>query len=115
VERPLNPGDVVVVPFPFSDLTSQKVRPALVLRPVQKQDVITVQISSRPYADPNAVPLAAESFAVGGLPVASYVQTAKLFTLNASLVKRTAGTVRPDLLQAVADRVVALIRGGSSS
>jgi mRNA interferase MazF len=43
-------GDVVVVPFPFTDLTSQKVRPALVAASLDRGDVLLCQITSKPYS-----------------------------------------------------------------
>ncbi len=41
-------GDVVVVPFPFSDLTQAKRRPALVIATLAGDDLILCQITSRP-------------------------------------------------------------------
>lgn len=40
-------GDVVVVPFPFSDLTSAKRRPALILAELEGDDRILCQITSQ--------------------------------------------------------------------
>jgi len=40
-------GDVVVIPFPFSDLTQTKRRPALVISALEGDDVILCQITSR--------------------------------------------------------------------
>ncbi|WP_242716914.1 hypothetical protein [Microcoleus vaginatus] len=39
-------GDVVVVPFPFSDLTQAKRRPALILATLEGKDLILCQITS---------------------------------------------------------------------
>jgi mRNA interferase MazF len=60
--RPVN-GDVVVVPFPFSDLTQAKRRPALVLAELGDDDLILSQITSRTASDSYAVSLTDEDFA----------------------------------------------------
>ena len=49
-------GDVVVVPFPFTDLTSQKVRPALVLASLDRGDVLLCQITSKPFTHSRVFP-----------------------------------------------------------
>ena len=41
---------VVLLPFPFSDLTASKLRPALVLANSGKGDWVLCQITSNPYA-----------------------------------------------------------------
>ncbi|MFI5273274.1 MAG: hypothetical protein ACHQ4H_09625 [Ktedonobacterales bacterium] len=46
-------GDVVVIPFPFSDLTATKRRPALVVADLPGDDVILRQITSQPWATPS--------------------------------------------------------------
>ena len=45
-------GDVVVVPFPFSDLTQAKRRPALVVASLRGDDVVLYQITSRLVSAP---------------------------------------------------------------
>ena len=50
-------GTVVLVRFPFSDLSSFKRRPAVVLADVGRGDFILCQITSNPYADPDAIEL----------------------------------------------------------
>ena len=50
-------GDVVVVPFPFTDLSSVKVRPALVLAALTRGDLILCQITSQAAGHPEAVPI----------------------------------------------------------
>jgi hypothetical protein len=50
-------GDVVVVPFPFSDLTQAKRRPALVLAALPGDDLILCQITAQVRDDPFAIQL----------------------------------------------------------
>ena len=72
-------GEVVLVPFPFSDLSQSKVRPAVCLADAGRGDWILRQITSRPYADPAAIPSDAPDFASGGLLIASFARPGKLF------------------------------------
>jgi mRNA interferase MazF len=58
-------GAVVLVPFPFSDLSQAKLRPAIVLAAVGRDDWILCQITSTPYGDPRALPLQDSDFATG--------------------------------------------------
>jgi mRNA interferase MazF len=104
-------GAVVLVRFPFSDLSSTKVRPAVVLADAGRGDGILVQVTSQPYGDPTAVELEGSSFASGSLERTSYARPAKLFTANAALVIRGVGSLTPTALATLTDAVVRLIRG----
>lgn len=53
-------GAVVLVPFPFSDLSQTKLRPALVLTSAGRGDWILCQITSNPYGDANAIEVRGE-------------------------------------------------------
>ena len=79
-------GAVVLVRFPFSDLSQTKMRPAVVLADVGRGDCILCQITSKPYGDPSAIELANAAFTSGSLRVISYARPAKLFTANQSLI-----------------------------
>ena len=59
-------GNVVVLPFPFTDLSSSKVRPALVLATLTRGDLILCQITSQAAGHPRAVPILAADFEPGG-------------------------------------------------
>jgi mRNA interferase MazF len=55
-------GEVVLVPFPFSDLSQSKVRPAICLADAGRGDWVLCQITSNPYGDPAAVLLDTPDF-----------------------------------------------------
>lgn len=67
----LGRGSVALVPFPFSDLSQAKLRPAIVLASVGRGDWILCQVTSNAYGDDRAIPIAPDDFADGGLRVAS--------------------------------------------
>ena len=46
-------GEVVVIPFPFSDLNQAKRRPALILAALEGDDLILCQITSQTIKDTN--------------------------------------------------------------
>ena len=84
-------GEVVLVPFPFSNLSQAKVRPAVCLADAGRGDWVLCQITSSPYGDPAAVPLSAADFASGGILIASHARPGKLFTASGALMVRSAG------------------------
>ncbi len=103
-------GAVVLVRFPFSDLSASKLRPAVVLAAVDRDDWILCQITSNPYADTRAVEIADSDFASGNLMRTSYARPGKLFSANTSLMQRVAGSLTQAKVTAVVDAVVGLIR-----
>jgi mRNA interferase MazF len=104
-------GQVVLLPFPFSDLTRSKLRPALLLADAGRDDWIACQITSNPYADPHAILLAPEDFTSGGLQRASYARPGKLFTANISLFAAVAGLISQGRLDEVRNALIAIIQG----
>jgi mRNA interferase MazF len=107
-------GEVVLVPFPFSDLSQSKVRPAVCLADAGRDDWILCQITSNPYGDPMAVPLDGPDFASGGLLIASFARPGKLFTAHAGLMMRTVGILTPVALKRVLSAVVAVLQPPAS-
>ncbi|VUZ83682.1 hypothetical protein MELA_00035 [Candidatus Methylomirabilis lanthanidiphila] len=73
-------GAVVLVRFPFSDLSQVKLRPAVVLADAGRGDWILCQVTSKSYGDSRAIELGDASFAMGSLRVTSYARPGKLFT-----------------------------------
>jgi mRNA interferase MazF len=102
-------GAVVLVTFPFSDLSDTKLRPALVLADAGRGDWILCQITSNAFSDPNAVELKITDFHSGSLRRISYARTNKLFTANQSLIASTVGTLTQEAFQNVLDALVRLL------
>lgn len=104
-------GSVVLVPFPFSDLSRAKRRPAVVLAGAARGDWILCQVTSNSYADVRAVRLADEDFEHGSLRLISYARPGKLFTAHESLIVDTVGVLQASSLKRISDAVVAIIEG----
>ena len=105
-------GGVVLVPFPFSDLSQAKLRPAVVLADAGRGDWILCQVTSNPYGDPRAVHLTASSFSSGSLRAESYARPGKLFTASRELMVAQVGVLNADARQQVVNATVAILRAG---
>jgi mRNA interferase MazF len=105
-------GAVVLVPFPFSDLSQAKLRPAVVLADAGRGDWILCQITSNPYGDRQAITLTNASFATGSLRLTSYARPGKLFTANDNLMVTQVGTLKADVLRQIVDAVINILRAG---
>ena len=107
-------GAVVLVRFPFSDLSQVKLRPAVVLANAGRGDWILCQITSKPYGDSRTIELENASFATGSLQVTSYARPGKLFTANLDLIVAQVGTLKSGPFKQILDNVVDLLRGRRS-
>lgn len=106
-------GVIVLVRFPFSDLSQTKLRPAVVLADAGHGDWILCQVTSKPYGDARAIKLEDAHFASGSLRVTSYARPAKLFTANRDLIVAQVATLNQESFTQIIDTVVKLFRGGS--
>ncbi len=99
------PSDVVLLPFPFSDLSASKKRPVLILKAANLQgDFLAVQITSQTGYE-NALVLQQDDFILGLLPKKSFVRPDKLVTLNYSLIIQRMGTLSGDAFARIHDAV----------
>ena len=102
-------GDVVVVPFPFSDLTATKRRPALVVADLSGVDVILCQITTRSARDSYAVLLADEDFSTGGIRQPSNIRPNRLFTADSGVILYRAGAITTAKMSEVTNRIVSIL------
>jgi len=101
---PLAKGDIVLVPFPFTDLSQTKLRPAVVLWvDPQGQDITLCFISSqnldRTTSDELILVTDDPEFAQTGLKVASKIRVARIVTLERRLLQRRLGGLGQQQLQ----------------
>ena len=102
-------GDVVVLNFPFSDLSQTKRRPALVLAALQGDDLILCQITSQAREDGYSVRLEGSDFVNGGLNQSSRIRPNRLFTADSGIVLYRAGQVSPDKLNETIAKLIAIL------
>ena len=98
-------GDVVILPFLFSNLKGSKRRPTLVLADLKGDDIILCQITSQPTKDNLSVPLLTSDFSSETLPVNSFIRPTRIFTADKNIILGKAGIVK----QLVADLAVNII------
>lgn len=71
----LSPASIVVIPFPFSDLSGMKLRPAIILAETGHDDWLLCQITSNAYIDPDAVRLTNAGLSKGTLDTGKFCST----------------------------------------
>jgi mRNA interferase MazF len=102
-------GDLLLVPFPFTDLSSAKRRPVLALTgPDGYGDFIALPVTSRPQRE-HGLPLPAADLISGQLPAPSWIRTDRIVTLNSSLVIKVVGRVAGGLVTAAVEKFCAHI------
>ncbi|MBI2144443.1 type II toxin-antitoxin system PemK/MazF family toxin [Candidatus Woesearchaeota archaeon] len=106
-------GDVVLVPFPFTDLSTMKQRPALVISKngynIKTDDIITCGITSNLENSENSVLIEDADVAEGKLPLKSRIKVGKIFTLKQSLVIKKLTRIRLTAIEKVKAEMIKLI------
>lgn len=102
-------GEIVVMPFPFSDLSASKRRPALVLADLSGNDIILCQITSQHTRDTNAIILTDSDIANGSLKQTSNIRPNRLFTADKAIIAYKVGSITTAKFQQVRDKIVELL------
>ena len=92
-------GEVVVLPFPQTDLQAGKRRPALVVTSLPGDDSILCQITSQARNDGFSIPLLIADFERGRLVRDSFIRPNRLFTVEQSVILYAAGKVKDSKLR----------------
>ncbi len=99
-------GDVVVLPFPFSDLSQAKRRPALVIADLEGDDRILCQITSQQFRDRHAVQIEDADFEDGSLKKVSNVRPNRIFTADSNIILYRAGHLKTDKINRITEIII---------
>ena len=101
----LEQGDIVLIPIPFTDLSSQKRRPVIVVSNNtfnrRTTDIVVVAMTSSPEAGDYTFTITSSDLAQGQLNHPGQVRVDKIYTLSQSIVVKTFGRVGPSALDRI--------------
>jgi mRNA interferase MazF len=103
-------GDVVVIPFPFSDLSASKKRPAFVVTQLAGDDVILCMITTPAKTDGYSIPINKADFVAGGIDHDSHIRPNRLFTADSKLVSRSAGKLSKKKIEQVVSKIIEIVQ-----
>jgi mRNA interferase MazF len=92
-------GDIVLIKFPFTDNTSFKKRPALIIKDTNDGDVIVCRITSKLYN--TAYDIELKEWDTYGLKLPSIIRVHKLASLEKAMIDFKFGEIGPALLAEV--------------
>jgi mRNA interferase MazF len=102
-------GDIVVIPFPFSDLSGSKRRPALVIADLKGDDIILCQITSKNTGDNYAIPIDIIHFKESSLQVPSNIRPNRIFTADKNIIVYKLTSFNYELMQIVINKIIQII------
>ena len=97
--------EVVVLPFPHTNLQTGKRRPALVVADLAGDDLILCQITTQSRRDSYSVPLASNDLERGRLNIDSFIRANRLFTVDHAVILYSVARVKASKLEEVRARV----------
>ena len=104
-------GDIVLIPVPFSNLTSIKKRPILVLSNNEhnrtNRDMIVIAITSN--LEQKGIRISNDNLSDGFLPKISVIKIDKIYTLDANIAIKKIGKVNEAVLSNAFNEFVKLI------
>ena len=99
-------GDVVVLPFPYTDFSSVKKRPAVVIATIKGNNVILAQITTNQRNDEDLISLTKKDFSSGSLSSDSFIMASLIFTADSSQIEYRAGKITTEKIKEVQNKLV---------
>lgn len=103
-------GDIIVIPFPFSDLSTTKKRPAMVLKDLKGNDLILCQITSKNTKDTYSISLSEKEFKTGTLKQDSNIRPNKIFTAETSIIEYKVGSLKETKTKETIEKVCSMLK-----
>jgi mRNA interferase MazF len=97
-------GSVVLVNWPFADLSGSKIRPAIVVAGIGDDNYILCQVTSQSYHEA-AIDLQESDFDSGSLRKKSYILYTQLFTADGSVIIKEVGRLSGRLCERIISRM----------
>ncbi|RJG21785.1 type II toxin-antitoxin system PemK/MazF family toxin [Paenibacillus thiaminolyticus] len=106
-------GDVLLIPFPYTDLTATKQRPVLVISNTTynetKKDIVVAAITSNLAEKDYSILITAEDLDEGHLKIDSAVRADKIYTFSNRIVIKKFGHIKPQVFSKVKEQIDELI------
>lgn len=98
-------GDIVLVPFPYSDRPTAAVRPALIVQRTDHGDFLICMITTQGYGDSRIVPISGAEQEQCGLIRASVVRYSKIATIAGRVIIKKLGAASPAFILDIKDQI----------
>jgi len=106
-------GDIAIVPFPFTNLSTVKQRPVLILSKdrynEKSEDLLTCGITSNLKDVPHSILVSNRELEEGELPKTSRIKVDKIFTIQKTLVKKKLAKINNSILEEVKEEIFNLV------
>ncbi len=104
-------GDIVLFPFPYTDLSHRKLRPCLVISNEMREDILLCQITSKKIRkDKYSVEIKHSNTIDGSLQIDSYIRTNMIFTANKAQIHKKLCKIKDEQYIEVVNIINNLIR-----
>jgi len=102
-------GELLLIPFPFTDLSAAKRRPVLAITAADGYgDFIALPVTSRPQTA-HAIALSSADLVGGSLPALSWIRTNRVVTLNGASIVRSVGRAADSVVTAAVAQLCAYL------
>ncbi len=107
--------EIILVPFPFSDQSGQKIRPALIVSNnsfnAAGEDIVVCAITSMIKSNQYSVLINQNDLEKGVLYEPSVVKVENIFKIQKSLIIKSIGSIKSTVLVKIVQAINALVKG----